>query len=278
MGGRVHAAVRRDLDALRRATREAATRAAGPARRVLDPLEGELARRRRATRAGPAPTPADLLHQHMAAMALGIAAAARRGTAQTITTALSSLRDVSHAVGIDVIVPADVASSIAINADVRRAAALARIRERIQADAVRAVRLLRGVPTREQVAATLVDAARANMWRVDRVVRTESSFAFNQARMQAITEMHARDRRIFMRWTERVDDFTGRPLDNKVAADSLAMHGQIARPGEMFNAPDGAGSWAAPPNRPNDRAVLLPWMRDSGIPAWSYQGGLRVEF
>jgi hypothetical protein len=87
---------------------------------------------------------------------------------------------------------------------------------------------------------------------------------------------------LMQRWTELVDDATGRPLDNRVAADSLAMHGQVAPPGGSFLMPAAGGalagqSWTHPPNRPNDRAVLTPWMPTWGVPAWQFRNGRRVN-
>ncbi len=85
------------------------------------------------------------------------------------------------------------------------------------------------------------------------------------------------------RWTELINDLTGQPLDNRVAKDSIAMHGQVAYPGHYFTMPAGdvphlmvGKQWLYPPNRPNDRAVLTPWMRGWGVPAWEYHGGVRL--
>ena len=35
-------------------------------------------------------------------------------------------------------------------------------------------------------------------------------------------------------------------------------------------------AWPFPPNRPNDRSVLSPWMADWGVPGWRYDSGNRV--
>ena len=67
------------------------------------------------------------------------------------------------------------------------------------------------------------------------------------------------------RWTERIND-QGKPLDNKVAPDSFAMHGIISDPGGMFIIPKDdriqtekqGKKIRFPPLRPNDRAVLTP--------------------
>lgn len=124
-------------------------------------------------------------------------------------------------------------------------------------------------------------------WRVQRTVKTTTSVVYNEAQSDAIAEL-ATDpefRGLMSRWTELVDDWTGQPLDNRVQVDSMALHGQVARPGGLFTMPVGARvpaaligkAWTHPPNRPNDRAVLTPWKPDWQIPAWAWQGGSRVS-
>lgn len=129
-------------------------------------------------------------------------------------------------------------------------------------------------------------------WRAERIVRTESAMAFNLGRRDAIEEAAEMLPDLMMRWTEHCsDDLVA--LDDRVGVDSLAMHGQVAAPGEMFHVPatspepensryrKGVTKVPAgladtevegPPNRPNDRAVLLPWRKEWGIPAWIWRG------
>lgn len=120
-------------------------------------------------------------------------------------------------------------------------------------------------------------------WRVERLVRTETSFAYNLAQADALEELsHEHEYRdVMMRWTECVDDATQKPLDNRVGRDSLQMHGQVTRPGRLFTAPPGwmiPGSWMHPPNRPNDRSCITPWLRAWGVPAWMWQAGRQIRF
>lgn len=124
-------------------------------------------------------------------------------------------------------------------------------------------------------------------WRAERIARTEWAGAYNAGSADLITET----RRtllpdLMMRWTELVDDLTGRPMDDRVAGDSLAMHGQAAEPGGglFVMPPDPRVSaklhgkqWAFPPNRPNDRSVLEPWRPGwrGAAPAWVWENGAR---
>ena len=122
-----------------------------------------------------------------------------------------------------------------------------------------------------------------------------TSMAFNATQADGIKECADELPDLWLRWSEHVDDDTFEPLDNRVAKDSIIMHGLIARPGEMFrmpiSMPDGSPippkvwsrvkhladkQWPAPPNRPNDRSCVSPWRPHWGIPAWRLEGGLRV--
>lgn len=125
-------------------------------------------------------------------------------------------------------------------------------------------------------------------YRSERIVRTELSYASNVSARGALEEQAVElDGDLWMRWSEHVSD-DGVPLDDRVGVDSEALNGQVAPPGGMFSqpptSPDGelvqAGligqQWAAPPNRSNDRAVLVPWRVSWGVPGWRWDGGRRV--
>jgi hypothetical protein len=154
-----------------------------------------------------------------------------------------------------------------------------------------------GARVRDMVTA-INDELENQWWQVERIVRTESAVAYNTAQVDGIKELARGTKGMKMRWTELINDATGMPFDDRVAVDSFAMHGQVAPVGGSFtmpaslpsNAPMGRGkkasrgfqsmvgqSWSQPPNRPNDRAVLTPWMKEWGIPAWVYQNGRRVN-
>lgn len=148
-----------------------------------------------------------------------------------------------------------------------------------------------GTVTRAEARQLVLEALEQEDWQLARIARTEDSIAYNLGLEASIDEVARSEndrgsvRVVYKRWTEHVNDITGAPLDNRVGDDSLAMHGQVARPGKSFVMPDVAKApsrmvgrrWLAPPNRPNDRAVLLPWTPGSGIPGWLMRDGQRVH-
>jgi len=136
------------------------------------------------------------------------------------------------------------------------------------------------------------DTLQNEWWQGERIVRTEMSYAYNVTHRDGIAESAEEIPELMQRWEEHCDE-DGQPLDDRVAVDSIAMHGQVTEPEGLFYMPatapypDAKGktavperlvgmSWEFPPNRPNDRSVLSPWMADWGIPGWRYVGGARV--
>lgn len=130
--------------------------------------------------------------------------------------------------------------------------------------------------TRSELVSASANVLENNWWRVERTLRTETSFAFNQAQVASIRALEDEYPDVMQRWTEMVNDLSGEPMDNRVGQDSLVLHGQVARVGNSFVMPSDprapasmiGSEWLHPPNRPNDRAVLMPWRRGWGIPAW----------
>jgi len=156
-----------------------------------------------------------------------------------------------------------------------------------------AVTLLKGESSSEAMdgVAELIDG---EWWQGERIVRTEMAYAFNATHADGMVESAAALPSLRMRWEEHCDN-DGEPLDDRVAVDSLAMHGQVTIPGGSFTMPPTSPvatpgkkggtivpaalvglSWEFPPNRPNDRAVLSPWMEDWGVPGWLWAGGKRL--
>lgn len=132
-------------------------------------------------------------------------------------------------------------------------------------------------------------------WQAERIARTETAWAFNATHADGMAEAAEELPDLMMRWSEYVDDDTGQPLDERVAVDSLAMHGQVVPPGGRFVIPPSSdvpdakgrtevpesllarGEVAFPPNRPNDRATVTPWRPGWGVSAWVWRDGRRVD-
>jgi hypothetical protein len=147
---------------------------------------------------------------------------------------------------------------------------------------------LRGAVARQETVQQTIhlasESSAARAGSIDRISETESIRAYNVARERGLYVVNKHRPGLYKRWTERVDD-SGRPLDNRVGLDSIALHGQLALPGEAFVMPADARvesrfmgkSWAYPPNRPYDRAVVSPWREGWGIPGWMLRDGRRVS-
>lgn len=175
-----------------------------------------------------------------------------------------------------------------------RVGELTRLRQRSMgvagADAAAVVRarlniLKVGTDTVNTAITEAMEATDSQFWQVERVARTETSRAYNTTQDDGITAL-ARDLPgLHKRWTELVSDITGAPLDNRVGRDSMVLHGQIAPPGGVFTMPAAimapvkmvGMTWKFPPNRPNDRAVLMPWKKEWGIPGYFYRDGGIVD-
>lgn len=170
---------------------------------------------------------------------------------------------------------AEVAGAIAF--DLEREVLAARVRLAVAS-------LPAGTPT-SAAAGEAARALRAGAWQVERRARDVLTDAYARGQGEVIRFAIREDPRIMKRWTEMVDDATGRPLDNRVGIDSVVLHGQVASPDGVFTMPADpraptrmiGQSWSGPPNRPNDRAVLLPWRPGCGLPAWRLVSGARVQ-
>ena len=129
--------------------------------------------------------------------------------------------------------------------------------------------------------------ARNEFWQAERIARTESAWAYNATHADGIVAIAKHMPDLWQRWTELVSD-DGQPLDDRVGLDSCAMHGQVCKAGKQFVMPpttqDGrlvsrslvGQRWEFPPDRPNDRAVLVPWKPNWGVPGWQWKNGQRI--
>jgi hypothetical protein len=117
----------------------------------------------------------------------------------------------------------------------------------------------------------LRDTGNLEWWQAERIARTETAWAYAAATMEAAEAAREELPDLELRWTEYVSDSTGAPLDNRVAADSLALHGQLPAHG-VYTLPLDGRQYSHPPNRPNDRSVLQPWRPHWRVPAWRWNG------
>lgn len=95
-------------------------------------------------------------------------------------------------------------------------------------------------------------------YRAERIVRTEGAYAHGSAKQAAIEETSKElEIVLFKRLIETFDDRTG--------DDSFLVHGQTVPADQPFEWKHKVrGKWLVtkymhPPNRPNDRAVVIPW-------------------
>ncbi len=132
---------------------------------------------------------------------------------------------------------------------------------------------------------------KGEFWQAERIGRTEVSYAVNKSHADGIKEIAKEDPAVYQQWVEFCGP-DGKPLDPRVAVDSIAMNGQLALPGGDFTMPadapwpDAKGntkvddslvgkSWKVAPCRPNGRETVQVWKKEWGAPGWLYQGGKR---
>lgn len=152
-----------------------------------------------------------------------------------------------------------------------------------------------------ETVAGLFDMVDQSRYRAERIVRTETSWAWSTAHASALDDASELIPGLFRRWVEYVNDQTGAPLDGRVANDSLVLHGQVAftptgatmearstflvggtggfempRDGRV-NAKLWGKRYAHPPNRPNDRSRIVGWKVDWPIPAYMVVNGQRMD-
>ena len=136
------------------------------------------------------------------------------------------------------------------------------------------------------------EAMQGEWWQAERVARTECAYGCNVTHSDGIKEIAKEDPGLLQQWCEFCGP-DGQPLDDRVAVDSIALHGEVTDPGGVFTMPatapfpDAKGrtqvpislvgkTWAVPPCRPNGRETILPWSLKWGQPGWRYKGGRRV--
>lgn len=129
----------------------------------------------------------------------------------------------------------------------------------------------------ERVVTDVQAALDTERWKAERIVRTETAYAHGTAKLAAMTET-AKELKIklYKRLIENVSN--GRGLDDRIGDDSLLIHGQTVPLDKPFTFKKRVrGAWQTvafmhPPNRPNDRAVVIPW-----DPEWDAEEQNEVE-
>lgn len=105
-------------------------------------------------------------------------------------------------------------------------------------------------------------------WRAERIVRTEMSYSYGVSKQRAMEALKVRAPRLMKRLVATHDDRTGQ--------DSLDLDGQTVEVHEPFlwhvknsrGVPTGKiVRYMQPPNRPNDREVVVEWMPEWGAAA-----------
>jgi len=127
---------------------------------------------------------------------------------------------------------------------------------------------------RESPFLTGMNAGSGTMW-AERIVRTEVMAANNRANWETIGETN--------KVLGDAVKILAATFDDRTAADSYAVHGQIRRVDEPFES--WFGAYMHPPNRPNDREIVVPhrlswpipdtlrWRSDGEIAAaWGREG------
>lgn len=92
----------------------------------------------------------------------------------------------------------------------------------------------------------------------ERIVRTELMGAYNRASWEANREANGQ--------LGDMVKILSATFDDRTAADSYAVHGQIRRPDEAFES--WFGLYQHPPNRPNDREIVVPHRVSWPIPPY----------
>lgn len=137
------------------------------------------------------------------------------------------------------------------------------------------------------------ETVKGEFWQAERIGRTECAYGAAKTHSDGIGEIAKEYPGLAQQWIEFCGP-DGKPLDNRVGTDSVAMHAQVADPGGEFTMPatapfpgaDGktdvslslvGKSWLCPPARPNGRETVMPWRKEWGTPGWRYKAGRRVH-
>ncbi len=113
-----------------------------------------------------------------------------------------------------------------------------------------------------RVVAITADVVGDRQWMVDRILKTETSTAYNSMQLNALLEEDNDEDPMLKRLVATFDNRTGR--------DSVALHGQTRKVQEPFYDAYFGVSYQSPPNRPNDREIVVGWRASYGP---EFEGG-----
>jgi len=106
-------------------------------------------------------------------------------------------------------------------------------------------------------------------YQAERLARTEFAHAYGAGARKILDAVAQTDPDLWVMWHEHAQGpewagpgnkpWTGpaTPLDDRVGDDSLRLHGQLRRPGELFEDPETGQKFANTPSRPNGRETLI---------------------
>lgn len=110
---------------------------------------------------------------------------------------------------------------------------------------------------REEVMSIVREQVEGKQWMVDRIVRTEAAAAHSWVTMAALEEEDDDpDDAMLKKLVATFDAVTGN--------DSVLLHGQTRKLDEPFIDVLSGREYMAPPNRPNDREIVVAWRRSWG--------------
>jgi hypothetical protein len=119
--------------------------------------------------------------------------------------------------------------------------------------------VLLGTPwteARESVMGLVREQVGGRQWMVDRIVRTECATVYASTTMAALLEEDEPDDPMLKKLVALWDKVTG--LDSKL------LHGQTRRVQDLFTDVVRGKEFDAPPNRPNDREIVIGWRSSWG--------------
>ena len=122
-----------------------------------------------------------------------------------------------------------------------------------------AQKIMIGMPwteAREEVMDIVREQVGGRTWMVDRIVRTEAATINSSVTMHALLEEDEPDDRMLKKLVATFDMVT--------AEDSRLLHGQTRKLNDLFTDVISGRKFDAPPNRPNDREIVVGWRRSWG--------------